>query len=117
MKGEIVRSMECNSIIMLTQMYFSVSKMYSPLVFSVFEIDRSSYIEVIFCNHQNTLGDRKFCVELHSILLTISPFMFWDDPKTFSKSILFLLIFWLETEFQDCYLKCLRTLTNNVLEP
>ena len=43
----------------------------------------------------------KFChlpkkgeiIELHSILLTISLFMFWDDPKTFSESILSLLIF------------------------
>ena len=32
-------------------------------------------------------------VELHSMLLTISPFIFWDDPKTFSESILSLLIF------------------------
>ena len=32
-------------------------------------------------------------VELHSMLLTISPFMFWDDPKTFSESILSLLDF------------------------
>ena len=42
------------------------------------------------------------CVELHSMLLIISPFMFWDDPKTFSESILSLLVFWLETKFQDC---------------
>ena len=31
-------------------------------------------------------------VELHSMLLTISPFMFWDDSKTFSESILSLLV-------------------------
>ena len=31
-------------------------------------------------------------VELHSILLTISPFIFWEDPKTFSESILSLLV-------------------------
>ena len=27
-------------------------------------------------------------VELHFMLLTISPFMFWNDPKTNSESIL-----------------------------
>ena len=32
-------------------------------------------------------------VELHSILLTISPFIFWDDPKTLSESILSSLVF------------------------
>ena len=31
-------------------------------------------------------------VELHSMLFTISPFMFWEDPKTFSKPILSLLV-------------------------
>ena len=31
-------------------------------------------------------------VELYSMLLIISPFMFWEDPKTFSKSIISLLI-------------------------
>ena len=56
-------------------------------------------------------------IELHSMLLTISPFMFWDDPKTFLESILYLLVFWLEIELQDCYLQCVRTLANNVLEP
>ena len=32
-------------------------------------------------------------VELHSMLLTISHFMFWEDHKTFTKSIISLLIF------------------------
>ena len=36
-------------------------------------------------------------VELHSMLLTISPFMFWDDSKTFTESILFLLVFLAKT--------------------
>ena len=31
-------------------------------------------------------------VELHSMLLTISPFIFWEDPKTFSESTLSLLV-------------------------
>ena len=31
-------------------------------------------------------------VELHFMLLTISPFMFWEDLKTFSESILSLLV-------------------------
>ena len=39
------------------------------------------------------LAPRFLTVELHSMLLTISPFMFWKDPKTFSKSILSLLVF------------------------
>ena len=34
-----------------------------------------------------------FTVELNSMLLTISSFMFWDDLKTFSKSILSSLVF------------------------
>ena len=32
-------------------------------------------------------------VELHSMPLTISPFIFWDDSKTFTESILSLLVF------------------------
>ena len=32
-------------------------------------------------------------VELHSMLLTIFPFMFWDDSKTSYESILSLLVF------------------------
>ena len=31
-------------------------------------------------------------VELHSMLLTISPFMFWDDSKIFFESIISLLV-------------------------
>ena len=42
---------------------------------------------------------RTYHVELHSMLLTISPFMFWDDSKTFTESIFSLFVFWLETEF------------------
>ena len=50
-------------------------------------------------------------VELHSILLTISPFMFWDDPKIFSESILSLLIFWLENRFSGLLLAVLKNLS------
>ena len=45
-------------------------------------------IQVRFCH----LPKKVEIVELHSMLLTISPFMFWDDPKTFSESILSLLV-------------------------
>ena len=42
-----------------------------------------------FCH----LPKKEEIVELHSMLLTISLFMFWDDPKTLSESIISLLIF------------------------
>ena len=46
-------------------------------------------IQFRFCH----LPKKGEIVELHSMLLTISPFMFWDDPKIFSESILSLLVF------------------------
>ena len=86
---------------------------YSNLIVIMCMIPCIFVIQFRFCH----LPKKEEIVELHSMLLTISPFMFWDDPKTLSESILFLLVFWLETEFQDCYLQCLRTLANNVLKP
>ena len=67
----------------------------------------------------------KFChlpkkgeiVELHSMLLTISPFIFWDDPKIFFESILSLLVFLARNEIPGLLLQYLRNLANNVLEP
>ena len=41
-------------------------------------------IQFRFCH----LPKKGEIVELHCMLLTISPFMFWDDPKILSESIL-----------------------------
>ena len=46
-------------------------------------------IQFKFCH----LPKKEKIVELHSMLLTISPFIFWDDPKTLSESILSSLVF------------------------
>ena len=51
-------------------------------------------IQFRFCH----LPKKEEIVELHFMLFTISPFMFWDDPKTFSESILFSLIFFVRNE-------------------
>ena len=55
----------------------------SFIVLLVFEV-----IQFRFCH----LPKKGEIVELHSMLLTISPFIFWDYSKTFSESILFLLV-------------------------
>ena len=44
-------------------------------------------------------------VELHSILLTISPFMFWEDPKTLPESILSLLFSLAKNGLQDYFVQ------------
>ena len=56
-------------------------------------------------------------VELHSMLLTISPFMFWEDSKTFTESILSLLVFLARNGTSGLLMQYLRTLANNILKP
>ena len=56
-------------------------------------------------------------VELHFMLLTISPFMFWDDSKILSESILSLLVFLARNRIPGLLLQYVRILANNALEP
>ena len=53
-------------------------------------------------------------IELHSMLLTIFPFIFWDDPKTFSKSIFSLLVFSQKQNSKITKCSCLRTIAINI---
>ena len=67
-------------------------------------------IQFRFCH----LPKKREIVKLHSIFLTISPFMFWDDSKTFSKSVLSLLILAKKQNFRIAKCKYLRTITFNI---
>ena len=66
----------------MNKVFFSISKLLCCML-SVCFLDLGR-----FCH----LPKKGEIVELHSMLLTISPFIFWEDLKTFSKSILSLLI-------------------------
>ena len=77
--------MYCFSVI---QFFLFKSQLLS-CVCSLYMIPCDFEIQFRFCH----LPKKGEIVELHSMLLTISPFMFWDDPKTLSESILSSLIF------------------------
>ena len=64
------------------KIFFSISIVILCMLFVCF-LD-----SIRFCH----LPKKGEIVELHSMLLTVSPFMFWDDPKTFFESILSSLV-------------------------
>ena len=67
----------------MNKVFFSISNLLCCMLSVCFFLDLSR-----FCH----LPKKGEIVELHSMLLTISPFMFWEDPKSFSESILSLLV-------------------------
>ena len=49
-------------------------------------------VKTILRDQGEVLGTQMTFVDLHSMLLTISPFMFWDDPKIFFEFIFSSLV-------------------------